>query len=159
MSARRPLQLPRSTLSSWCRPIAACSRSRSSLSCAVLSFKGSVMSLPLRQTLHSSLRSSVHASRSIHASTSKLQSKPTERKATDPPAGKETANDKPLGPLSRPLGVRQRPSTEVKSRKDRIKELLDGETRMAQRRHLCVSSSHATYAGIDDELNVQDQRG
>lgn len=43
-----------------------------------------------------------------------------------------------LPPLSRPLGVRERPSTVVKTTTDRLKELMDTDVRMAQRRHLFV---------------------
>lgn len=43
-----------------------------------------------------------------------------------------------LGPLTRPLGVRERPTTLVKSRTQRLKEMLDSEKVMEQRRHLYV---------------------
>ena len=44
-----------------------------------------------------------------------------------------------LLPLSRPLGVTERPTTVLKTRTDKIKELMDKDVRMAQRRHLFVS--------------------
>ncbi|TFK72087.1 hypothetical protein BDN72DRAFT_763905 [Pluteus cervinus] len=47
------------------------------------------------------------------------------------------AKNNVLPPLSRPLGVRERPTTLVKTRTDRLKELMDTDVRMAQRRHLC----------------------
>jgi len=44
-----------------------------------------------------------------------------------------------LGPLMRPLGVTERPTTLLKTRTQKVKELItDGDARMAQRRHLCV---------------------
>lgn len=44
-----------------------------------------------------------------------------------------------LGPLSRPLGVTQRPTALLKTRAEKIKEYLtDSDVRMAQRRQMCV---------------------
>jgi len=40
--------------------------------------------------------------------------------------------------LNRPLGVRERPTTIVKTRKEKLNELLDSDKRMEQRRHLYV---------------------
>jgi ATPase complex subunit ATP10 len=48
------------------------------------------------------------------------------------------ANDA-LPPLSRPLGVRERPTTLLKSTTERLKDLMDTDVRMAQRRHLLVT--------------------
>ena len=45
-------------------------------------------------------------------------------------------NDQPLPPLNRPLGVKQRPTTMERTRTEKMKDLLDQEARMAQRRHL-----------------------
>jgi ATPase complex subunit ATP10 len=44
-----------------------------------------------------------------------------------------------LPPLSRPLGVRERPTTLIKTTTARLKELMDTDVRMAQRRHLFVT--------------------
>ncbi len=43
-----------------------------------------------------------------------------------------------LPPLRRPLGVRERPTIFKKTRTDRVKELMDHDVRMDQRRHLYV---------------------
>ena len=52
----------------------------------------------------------------------------------------EGPDEKPgeLRLLSRPLGVRERPTTIVKTATQRMKELLDSEKRIEQRRHLWV---------------------
>lgn len=44
-----------------------------------------------------------------------------------------------LSQLSRPLGVRDRPRIFKKTRTQRIKELMEHDARMEQRKHLCVS--------------------
>ena len=44
-----------------------------------------------------------------------------------------------LPPLSRPLGVRERPTTLVRDTITNLKSLMDPDTRMAQRRHLFVA--------------------
>lgn len=49
---------------------------------------------------------------------------------------KDPKKDDVLPPLSRPLGVRERPTTKVKTATERMKELMDTDVRMAQRRHL-----------------------
>jgi hypothetical protein len=54
----------------------------------------------------------------------------------DKPAPKDIKKDGSLQPLNRPLGVKQRPTTVERSRTDKLKDLLDQEARMAQRRHL-----------------------
>jgi ATPase complex subunit ATP10 len=53
--------------------------------------------------------------------------------------GPDAPSKDTLPPLNRPLGVRERPTTLVKSTKDRLKELMDTDVRMAQRRHLFVA--------------------
>jgi hypothetical protein len=45
----------------------------------------------------------------------------------------------PLPPLNRPLGVRQRPTTIQKTTRQRLKDLMNQDARMAQRRHLYVT--------------------
>jgi len=44
-----------------------------------------------------------------------------------------------LPPLSRPLGVRERPTTLVRDTITNLKSLMDPDTRMSQRRHLSVA--------------------
>lgn len=46
-----------------------------------------------------------------------------------------------LPSLSRPLGVRERPTIFKKTRTERIKELMDRDARMDQRRHLYAHQS------------------
>ncbi|KAF5357196.1 hypothetical protein D9756_006596 [Leucocoprinus leucothites] len=61
--------------------------------------------------------------------------------AADPLAtidGPDATPKDALPPLSRPLGVRERPTTLIKSTKERLKDLMDTDVRMAQRRHLFV---------------------
>lgn len=53
--------------------------------------------------------------------------------------GPDAPSKDTLPPLSRPLGVRERPTTLIKSTTDRLKELMDTDVRMAQRRHLFVT--------------------
>ncbi|KXN89325.1 Mitochondrial ATPase complex subunit ATP10 [Leucoagaricus sp. SymC.cos] len=60
-----------------------------------------------------------------------------------------------LPPLSRPLGVRQRPTTLIKSTTDRLKELMDTDVRMAQRRHLIKEAS----VGYFHDLNMTRKHG
>jgi hypothetical protein len=55
------------------------------------------------------------------------------------PHGPDAPPSNALPPLSRPLGVRERPTTLVKSTTSRLKELMDVDARMAQRRHLFVT--------------------
>lgn len=55
---------------------------------------------------------------------------------------KDNANEKkekPLPPLNRPLGVRQRPTTVAKTTRQMLKDLMDQDARMEQRRHLYVT--------------------
>ena len=47
--------------------------------------------------------------------------------------------EKQLPPLNRPLGVRQRPTTIIKTTGQKLKDLMDQDARMAQRRHLYVT--------------------
>jgi len=51
-----------------------------------------------------------------------------------------SVNPNDLQPLNRPLGVRERPTTTVKTRTERMKALMDQDVRLAERRHLYVIS-------------------
>ena len=63
--------------------------------------------------------------RTFYSSSSRLQT-------TNDIKGK----DSPLPPLNRPLGVRQRPTILAKTTEQKLKDLMDQDARMAQRRHL-----------------------
>lgn len=71
-----------------------------------------------------------------------LRNSPNPKSSNDPlpvEQGSHPPNKDTLPPLSRPLGVRERPTTIIKSTTDRLKELMDTDVRMAQRRHLFVT--------------------
>ena len=70
--------------------------------------------------------------RSLYASSSKLQ-------ATNNKDSPKKKQDSPLPPLNRPLGVRQRPTTIMKTTGQMLNELMNQDSRMAQRRHLYVT--------------------
>ncbi|KAF8190530.1 ATP10 protein-domain-containing protein [Pholiota molesta] len=96
--------------------------------------------------------------RTIHASSSKLQANEDQKaKSVEKPAEDSGWIDSPtnLGPLNRPLGVRQRPTTVVKSRTERMKVLLDQEARMAQRRHLIKEAGK----GYFHDMNMTRRNG
>jgi len=113
--------------------------------------------------------------RCIHASNFRLQvtsprreetggphkdsTRTSSRPRTDPsPNASGSEKDQPLPSLSRPLGVRHRPSTLEITRAQRLKDLMDHETRMAQRRHLWVTSDNGTGM-LDSPCTPQDQGG
>jgi len=60
-----------------------------------------------------------------------------------------------LAPLSRPLGVRERPTTVIKTVKQKLKDLMDNDHRMAQRRHLIKEASK----GYFHDMNMTRQYG
>ncbi|KAF8903323.1 ATP10 protein-domain-containing protein [Gymnopilus junonius] len=89
--------------------------------------------------------------RNIHAS-STLRLENTPKK--DVPAPPDPKN-KPLPPLSRPLGVRQRPTTVARSRAERVKDYLQTENLEAQRRHLVKEATK----GYFHDLNMTRKHG
>ncbi|KAF9456417.1 ATP10 protein-domain-containing protein [Collybia nuda] len=60
-----------------------------------------------------------------------------------------------LPPLNRPLGVRERPTTIVKTRTQRMKELMDSDVRTAQRRHLIKEAGK----GYFHDMNMTRKHG
>ncbi|KAF8155882.1 ATP10 protein-domain-containing protein [Crassisporium funariophilum] len=70
-------------------------------------------------------------------------------------AKKPDAKDQPLAPLSRPLGVRQRPTIVMKTRTEKMKDLMDQEARMAQRRHLIKEAGK----GYFHDMNMTRKHG
>ncbi|TFK38133.1 ATP10 protein-domain-containing protein [Crucibulum laeve] len=60
-----------------------------------------------------------------------------------------------LPPLNRPLGVRERPTTLIKSRTQKMKDLMDKDIRMAQRRHLIKEASK----GYFHDMNMTRKHG
>lgn len=76
--------------------------------------------------------------------------KPTQQDPLATIEGPDAPKNDSLPPLSRPLGVRERPTTIVKSTTDRLKKLMDTDVRMAQRRHLFVELiTFSTWVYID----------
>ncbi|TEB34348.1 hypothetical protein FA13DRAFT_82020 [Coprinellus micaceus] len=97
--------------------------------------------LPRRQIVQSTTRA-------IHVS--QVAWKDQKPKGTKPPKASNSkpnppTRDQPLGPLTRPLGVRERPTTIVKTRMQRMKELLDSDVRTAQRRHLIKEAAKGYF--------------
>ncbi|PPR01513.1 hypothetical protein CVT24_001883 [Panaeolus cyanescens] len=93
--------------------------------------------------------------RLIHLSRPCLKAPQNKEKATVPakPPKSETKNALKL--LGRPLGVRQRPTTVERTRTEKMKDLLDAETRMAQRRHLIKEAGK----GYFHDLNMTRKNG
>ncbi|KAF9010000.1 ATP10 protein-domain-containing protein [Cyathus striatus] len=60
-----------------------------------------------------------------------------------------------IPPLNRPLGVRERPTTLVKTMTQKMKDLMDRDTRIAQRRHLVKEASK----GYFHDLNMTRKHG
>ncbi|KAF9450286.1 hypothetical protein P691DRAFT_726272 [Macrolepiota fuliginosa MF-IS2] len=91
-------------------------------------------------------------------SSSLVRNSPKPASDPDPLAtigGPDAPSKDSLPPLSRPLGVRERPTTLVKSTTDRLKELMDTDVRMAQRRHLIKEAS----VGYFHDLNMTRKHG
>lgn len=79
----------------------------------------------------------ISLARSIHATSSKLKATQAAAEKPNPPTSPaQKPEPAAVGPLDRPLGVRQRPTTVVQTRTERVKELLDSDARTEQRRHL-----------------------
>ncbi|KAF9482291.1 F1F0 ATP synthase assembly protein Atp10, partial [Pholiota conissans] len=78
-----------------------------------------------------------------------------EKKQEPSPESNSADKRTTLGPLERPLGVRQRPTTIVRSRTERMKDLLDQEARMAQRRHLIKEAGK----GYFHDMNMTRRNG
>ena len=95
---------------------------------------------------NSCLRCSSYAySRTLHVSSRRMKSVQegnpktspgTQQPPPSPPAGTPGKEEFVLGPLTRPLGVQERPTTTTKSTAQKLKDLMDSDVRMAQRRHL-----------------------
>ena len=99
--------------------------------------------LPPMQAARNVLRgrmASAMQTRQIHVSRAVWQKQDTAPKQPEASSSAPTLGlppaDAELGPLSRPLGIRERPTTLVKTKTQRLKELLDSDVRTAQRRHL-----------------------
>ncbi|KAH6917883.1 ATPase assembly factor ATP10 [Coprinopsis sp. MPI-PUGE-AT-0042] len=60
-----------------------------------------------------------------------------------------------LGPLTRPLGVRERPTTVTNPQKQKLKDMMDTDVLMAQRRHLIKEASK----GYFHDLNMTRKHG
>ncbi|RDB30813.1 Mitochondrial ATPase complex subunit ATP10 [Hypsizygus marmoreus] len=60
-----------------------------------------------------------------------------------------------LQPLNRPLGVTERPTTLIKTRTQKMKELMDSDVRMAQRRHLIKEAGK----GYFHDMNMTRRHG
>ncbi|KIL59466.1 hypothetical protein M378DRAFT_131521 [Amanita muscaria Koide BX008] len=73
------------------------------------------------------------------------------------PPTDDVGDKKPDGlpPLSRPLGVRERPTIFRKTKTERIKELMNHDVRMEQRRHLIKEAS----TGYFHDLNMTRRHG
>jgi hypothetical protein len=81
--------------------------------------------------------------RSFCATGLRLQDGPVPRSSSQPNTidiEGPSVNPNDLQPLNRPLGVRERPTTIVKTRTERMKALMDQDVRLAERRHLYVRS-------------------
>ncbi|TFK26552.1 F1F0 ATP synthase assembly protein Atp10 [Coprinopsis marcescibilis] len=96
--------------------------------------------------------------RTFHSSSSRL----TDSKVHPVKGSSENSPNTPvfdekegLGSLTRPLGVRERPTTVVKSTTQKLKDLMDTDVRMAQRRHLIKEASK----GYFHDLNMTRKHG
>ncbi|PPQ86619.1 hypothetical protein CVT25_006803 [Psilocybe cyanescens] len=104
-------------------------------------------SLPFRITRQICLNRTIHVSRALLL---EQQQTTKETKPTTP-----DAKGQPLPPLNRPLGVRQRPTTAVVTRMERVKSLMDTDALMAQRRHLIKEAGK----GYFHDLNMTRKHG
>ena len=136
--ARLKLELQRDSRS--------CTQSKSSTNFAPTKTKISlcdqmnVLSQWSMRTVIARAHNNISLTRSIHATSSKLKVAKAGAEKPDPPISpSEKLEPATVGPLDRPLGVRQRPTTVVQTRTERVKELLDADARMDQRRHLYVA--------------------
>lgn len=90
-------------------------------------------SRPIRRCLSSHPENLRCLRRTFYGSSLRLQ-------VTNDVNGKaQNTKDSPLPSLNRPLGVRQRPTTIQKTARQRLKDLMNQDARMAQRRHLYVT--------------------
>jgi hypothetical protein len=77
--------------------------------------------------------------RSFYTSRSSLKTAtPPTPKPSPPPTTVGQKDEPGLPLLNRPLGVLERPTTVVKTRTEKMRELMDQDVRIAQRKHLCV---------------------
>ncbi|KAF6764237.1 F1F0 ATP synthase assembly protein Atp10 [Ephemerocybe angulata] len=104
-------------------------------------------------------RNSVPVRRNLHWSAPVCgeQAKPNAKAPTTMPARSSDPppNDVELGPLSRPLGVRERPTTVIKTAGQKMRELLDSDVRTAQRRHLIKEATK----GYFHDMNMTRRHG
>ncbi|KAF8887588.1 ATP10 protein-domain-containing protein [Infundibulicybe gibba] len=68
---------------------------------------------------------------------------------------KRAENTHGLPSLNRPLGVRDRPTTVIKTRTQKMKDLMDQDVRMAQRRHLIKEAGK----GYFHDMNMTRKHG
>ncbi|EAU89309.1 F1F0 ATP synthase assembly protein Atp10 [Coprinopsis cinerea okayama7 len=113
---------------------------------------------------NSCLRSHTHVylRRTIYTSPRRLKDAPESPNAASKdsapgpkPDGEKSGKKAELGPLQRPLGVTQRPTTVVKTTTQKLKDLMDSDYRMAQRRHLIKEANK----GYFHDLNMTRQHG
>ncbi|KJA15600.1 hypothetical protein HYPSUDRAFT_194125 [Hypholoma sublateritium FD-334 SS-4] len=117
------------------------------------------MSMLARRSVRGAITRAHHnisLTRSMYATSSKLAATKAAAEKPDLPT---SAAQKPepvaVGPLDRPLGVRQRPTTVVQTRTERVKELLDSDARTEQRRHLIKEAGK----GYFHDMNMTRRNG
>ncbi|KDR80333.1 hypothetical protein GALMADRAFT_61827 [Galerina marginata CBS 339.88] len=112
-----------------------------------------VPSWQLRKFLTAYPRQHICLRRTVHASSSLRLQNDASKAKKDVPA--PDPKDQPLPPLNRPLGVRQRPTTVIRSRMERVKDYMETESLTAQRRHLIKEASK----GYFHDLNMTRKHG
>lgn len=105
-------------------------------SCDKTSFTPSQMSIfspwPIRRFLSGHPEQLRCFQRALHSNSPRLQA------TNDIKDNAKEKKEKPLPPLNRPLGVRQRPTTVARTTREMLGSLMDQDARMAERRHLYV---------------------
>ncbi|KAF4618184.1 hypothetical protein D9613_011513 [Agrocybe pediades] len=108
-------------------------------------------SRPLRRTVLTNQGSRLCFRKSLHASSIIYNEAKSSEESNSPPAPE---NDT-LPLLNRPLGVRKRPTTDIKPTVERIKDFMNHDALMAQRRHLIKEAGK----GYFHDLNMTRKNG
>ncbi|KAF9530283.1 F1F0 ATP synthase assembly protein Atp10 [Crepidotus variabilis] len=91
----------------------------------------------------------------VETTLSKRHVSSSEDTSSQTPNSSDTQGAPGLPPLNRPLGIKQRPTTVERTRKEKLKDLLDQDARMAQRRHLVNEASK----GYFHDMNMTRRNG
>ncbi|RXW14905.1 hypothetical protein EST38_g10949 [Candolleomyces aberdarensis] len=109
----------------------------------------------LRQRPLAPARRHLHVSPIVWAEQPERKSLAPQPEASASAGQGPSAKEPELGPLGRPLGVRERPTTIVKTKTQRMKEMMDNDVLTVQRRHLVKEATK----GYFHDLNMTRRHG